>query len=160
MAPSNETPGADSRVVKVPRGVIKASECSGRCLLPVQPQTFNLAGLHSSTGGVVRQVERHGPPATVEHVVKGGGVTAEDDLALAGAEYYERVEDERPVIVLDFQKQTICAYHYEEYRVILSKESQVVLDEEYEKALAEDKVLVLAWDSATGRLVTTTFDLD
>jgi hypothetical protein len=56
-------------------------------LLPVQPQTFNLAGLHSSTGGVVRQVERHGPPATVEHVVKGGGVTAEDDLALAGAEY-------------------------------------------------------------------------
>jgi hypothetical protein len=75
-------------------------------------------------------------------------------------EFYERVEDERPVIVLDFQKQTICAYHYEEYRVILSKESQVVLDEEYEKALAEDKVLVLAWDSATGRLVTTTFDLD
>ena len=38
--------------------------------------------------------------------------------------------------------------------------SSVVLDEEYEKALAEDKVLVLAWDSATGRLVTTTFDLD
>ena len=35
-------------------------------------------------------------------------------------EFYERVEDERPVIVLDFQKQTICAYHYEEYRVILS----------------------------------------
>ena len=75
-------------------------------------------------------------------------------------EFYERVEDERPVIVLDFQKQTICAHHYEEYRVILSKESQVVLDEEYEKALAEDKVLVLAWDSATGRLVTTKFDHD
>jgi len=35
-------------------------------------------------------------------------------------EFYERVEDERPVIVLDFQKQTICAYPYEEYRVILS----------------------------------------
>ena len=75
-------------------------------------------------------------------------------------EFYERVDDERPVIVLDFQKQTICGYPYEEYRVILSKESQVVLDVEYEKALAEDKLLVLAWDSATGRLVTTTFDLD
>ena len=49
---------------------------------------------------------------------------------------------------------------YEEYRVMLSKESQVMLDDEYEKALAEDKLLVLAWDSATGRLVTTTFDLD
>ncbi len=75
-------------------------------------------------------------------------------------EFYERVEDERPVIVLDFQKQTICAYHYEEYKVRLSKESQVVLDVEYEKALAEDKLFVLAWDSATGRLVTTTLDLD
>ena len=75
-------------------------------------------------------------------------------------EFYERVEDERPVIVLDLQKQTIRAYHYEEYKVRLSKESQVVLDEEYEKAIAEDKMLVLAWDSATGRLVTTTFDLD
>ena len=74
--------------------------------------------------------------------------------------FYERVEDERPVILLDLQKQTICAYHYEEYKVRLSKESQVVLDVEYEKAMAEDKVLVLAWDSATGRLVTTTFDLD
>ena len=75
-------------------------------------------------------------------------------------EFYENVEYERPVIVLDFQKQTICVYHYEEYKVRLSKESQVVLDVEYEKALAEDKLLVLAWDSATGRLVTTTFDLD
>ena len=75
-------------------------------------------------------------------------------------EFYENVEYERPVIVLDFQCQQLQAYPYEEYRVILSKESQVVLDEEYEKALAEDKVLVLAWDSATGRLVTTMFDLD
>ena len=75
-------------------------------------------------------------------------------------EFYERVEDERPVILLDLQKQTICAYHYEEYKVRLSKESQVVLDVEYEKALAEDKLLVLAWDSATGRPVTTKFDHD
>jgi hypothetical protein len=75
-------------------------------------------------------------------------------------DFYERVEDERPVILLDFQKQTICAYPYEGYRVMLSKESQVMLDDEYEKALAEDILLVLAWDSATGRLVTTTFDLD
>ena len=75
-------------------------------------------------------------------------------------DFYENVEDERPVIVLDFQEQKICAYHYEEYKSRLSVESQAVFDKEYEKALAEDKVLVLAWDSATGRLVTTTFDHD
>jgi len=62
--------------------------------------------------------------------------------------------------VLDFQRQQLRAYPYEEYRVMLSKESQVVLDEEYEKAIAKDKVLVLAWYSATGRLVTTSFDHD
>ena len=75
-------------------------------------------------------------------------------------DFYEEVEDERPVIVLDFQKQTIGAYHYEEYKARLSVESQAVYDQEYEKAMAEDKVLVLVWDNATGRLVTTTFDYD
>ena len=73
---------------------------------------------------------------------------------------YEEVEDDRPVLVLDFQKQTIGAYHYEEYKTVLSVESQAVYDREYEKALAEDKILVLVWDRATGRLVITTFDRD
>ncbi len=75
-------------------------------------------------------------------------------------EFYENVEYDRPVIVLDFHQQQLRAYPYEEYRVILSKESQGVLDVEYEKALSEDKILVLAWDNATGRLVTTKFDHD
>ena len=73
---------------------------------------------------------------------------------------YEEVEDDRPVLVLDFQKQTIGAYHHEEYKTGLSVESQAVYDQEYEKALAEDKILVLVWDRATGRLVITTFDRD
>ena len=75
-------------------------------------------------------------------------------------DFYEEVEDDRPVIVLDFQKHTINAYHYEHYKSILSVESQAVYDQEYEKALAEDKVLVVVWDRVTGRLVITTFDRD
>jgi hypothetical protein len=75
-------------------------------------------------------------------------------------DFYEEVENDRPVIVLDFQKHTICAYHYEEHKATLSVESQAVYDQEYEKALAEDKVLVLVWDRVTGRLVITTFDRD
>ena len=75
-------------------------------------------------------------------------------------EFYEKVEYDQPVIVLDFQRQQIQAYHYEEYNVRLSKESQVVLDEEYKKAMDEDKILVLVWDEATQRLLTTTFDYD
>ena len=75
-------------------------------------------------------------------------------------EFYEKVEDDRPVIVLDFQRQQIQAYHYEDYKVRLSKESQVVLHEVYQRALDEDKILVLVWDDATQRLLTTSFDFD
>jgi hypothetical protein len=74
--------------------------------------------------------------------------------------FYERVEDEQPILVLDYLDQKICAYHYDEYKTRLSPESQATLDEEYEKAMAEDKVIVLVWDSATGRLVTTAFDYE
>ena len=73
---------------------------------------------------------------------------------------YEEIEDDRPVIVLDYQNQTINAYHYEEYQATLSTESQAVYDQEYKKAVAEDKVLVVVWDRVTGRLVITTFDRD
>ena len=72
---------------------------------------------------------------------------------------YEEVEDDRPVLVLDFQKQTIGGITMR-YKTRLSVESQAVYDQEYEKALAEDKILVLVWDRATGRLVITTFDRD
>src|SRR3954469_5930609 len=67
-------------------------------------------------------------------------------------DFYEEAEYKRPVIVLDFQRQQLQAYSYEEYKVTLSKESQEVLDEEYEKAIAEDKVFVVVWDDATKRL--------
>src|SRR3954447_24868462 len=75
-------------------------------------------------------------------------------------DFYEAVEHKRPVIVLDFQRQQLQAYSYEEYKARLSKESQEVLDEEYERAMAEDKVFVVVWDDATKRLVTITFDHD
>jgi hypothetical protein len=75
-------------------------------------------------------------------------------------DFYERVEFKWPVIVLDFQRQQLQAYLYEEYKVRLSIESQAVLNEEYEKAMVKDKILVIVWDDATQRLVTTTFDYD
>ena len=75
-------------------------------------------------------------------------------------DFYEDAESDRPVFVLDFQRQQLQGYHYDDYKVRLSKESQVVLDEQYKKAIDDDKILVLVWDSANGRLVTTKFDHD
>jgi hypothetical protein len=74
--------------------------------------------------------------------------------------FCERIGDNRSVVLLDYQCRKIYAYHYEEYKATLSEESQAVLDEEYEKAGANNKVVVLVWDEETRRLVTTTFDYE
>jgi hypothetical protein len=69
----------------------------------------------------------------------------------------ERTEDDRPLLLLDFQRRKLHAYPYDEYKSMMREDSQARLDREYVKAVAKNKVLVLVWDSATRRLVTTTF---
>jgi len=68
---------------------------------------------------------------------------------------YNRATDERPLVLLDFQRKKIHARPYEEYKAKLREDSQVLLNEEYVKAVAKNKMLVLVWDDATRRLVTT-----
>jgi hypothetical protein len=70
---------------------------------------------------------------------------------------YDQVADERPLILLDYQRGRLHARPYEEYKAMLREESQALLNEEYVKAVAKNKVLVLVWDNATRRLVTTKF---
>jgi hypothetical protein len=70
---------------------------------------------------------------------------------------YDQLAEKRPLIVLDFQHQKIHARPYEEYKAMLREDSQGLLNEEYVKAVAKNKVLVLVWDEKTGRLVTTKF---
>jgi hypothetical protein len=59
--------------------------------------------------------------------------------------------------LLDFQRKRIHARPYEEYKAMLREDSRVLLNEEHVKAVAKNKVLVLVWDDATRRLVTTKF---
>jgi hypothetical protein len=70
---------------------------------------------------------------------------------------YDQLAEQRPLIVLDFQRQKLHARPYEEYKAMLREDSQVRLNEEYVKAVAKNKVLVLVWDEQTGRLVTSKF---
>jgi len=71
--------------------------------------------------------------------------------------FREEAKDERPLIVLDFQRRKLHSYPYEKYKAKLRQHSRAILDREYDKALAKKKVLVLVWDKGTRRLVTTTF---
>jgi hypothetical protein len=73
---------------------------------------------------------------------------------------YNQVAEKRPLILLDFQSMKIHAHPYEEHKAMLRGDSQMLLNEEYVKAVAKNKVLVLVWDDATRRLVTTTFHRD
>jgi hypothetical protein len=70
---------------------------------------------------------------------------------------YEQADGERPLLLLDFQHLKIHSHPYEDYKRMLRDASRDVLDKEYVKAIAKNKVLILVWDSATRRLVTTTF---
>jgi hypothetical protein len=70
---------------------------------------------------------------------------------------FEQADDARPLLLLDYQRLKLHAHSYEDYWSKLRKESQAKLDAEYEKAVAKNKVLILVWDRATRRLVTTTF---
>jgi hypothetical protein len=73
------------------------------------------------------------------------------------AEYYDKVGHARPVILLDYQRMRIHAYPYEKCKSMLRKSSQGMMDQVYKRAVAKKRVLVLVWDNATRRLVTTTF---
>jgi hypothetical protein len=74
--------------------------------------------------------------------------------------FYDQVEHERPAILLDFQRIKIRAYPLEKYKSKIRKGSHAMLDEEYKRAIAKNKILVLVWDDATRRLVTTTLHHD
>jgi len=72
-------------------------------------------------------------------------------------EYYDRVKGERPILVLDVQRGKLHSYSYEDYKARLRSDSHDKLHVEYTKAIAKNKVMVIVWDDATRRLVTTTF---
>jgi hypothetical protein len=69
-------------------------------------------------------------------------------------------ENERPLIVLDLEHRKLRAYPYEDYKGRLRENAREALHEEYVKAVAKNKVLVLVWDKATRRLVANAFRRD
>jgi hypothetical protein len=72
--------------------------------------------------------------------------------------FYKRFEDKRPVMLLDLQSQKIYAYPYKEFKDDLSERSQAMLAADYEKAIAQNKVVVFVRDNETRRLVSMLFD--
>jgi hypothetical protein len=73
---------------------------------------------------------------------------------------YKRHEDHRPVMLLDLQQRKVYAYPYEGFKADLSQRSQAMLESQYERAIAQDKVVVFVRDNETQRLVSMLFDYE
>ena len=70
--------------------------------------------------------------------------------------FYKRFEDKRPVMLLELPSLRIYAYPYREFKKDLSKRSQAMLEDEYERAAAEGKIVVFVRDDETRRFVSMT----
>ena len=69
--------------------------------------------------------------------------------------FYDDLDEDNPIVLLDFQRLRLHSYPFEEYKATLRAESQLNLKKEYDRAVAKNKVLVVVWDSTTRRLATT-----
>ena len=93
------------------------------------------------------------------------GTRPNDDLVEAAESFlpqilmfYKRFEDKRPVMVLELPSQKIYAYPYKEFKDDLNERSQAMLKDQYERAVAEDKIVVFVRDNESRRFVSMTFD--
>jgi hypothetical protein len=66
---------------------------------------------------------------------------------------YKRFEDKKPIMLFDIQEQRIYAYPYVGFKADLSERSQTILEQQYEKALADEKIVVFVRDNDQKKLV-------
>jgi len=66
---------------------------------------------------------------------------------------YKRYEAKKPVMLLDIQEQKIYAYPYNDFKSDLTERSQVQLEEQYEAAILDNKMVVFVRDNEKKELV-------
>lgn len=71
---------------------------------------------------------------------------------------YKRSEDQRPIILFDIQEQRIYVHSYDEFKSGLSRPSQALLQQQYEKAVQENQIVVFIRDNDQKRLVSFSMD--
>jgi hypothetical protein len=66
---------------------------------------------------------------------------------------YERYQDKKPVMLFDMQANRIYVYPYLEFKNDLSERSQRLLQDQYERAMTGDKIVVFVRDNDARKLV-------
>ena len=92
---------------------------------------------------------------------------AEDELWDAVEEFHDMIlvaygefEEKKPIILLDIQEQRIYACPYKEFKADLSPKNQASLTEQYEKAVASNRIVVFVRDNDQRKLVSYTIEYD
>ncbi|MCD4767238.1 MAG: hypothetical protein K8R06_07295 [Methanosarcinales archaeon] len=73
---------------------------------------------------------------------------------------YKKIEDKKPIMLIDIQEQKLYAYPYLDYKSSLTERSQAMLEKEYEAALLNNKVVVFVQDNENKQLWSQNFDLE
>ena len=74
--------------------------------------------------------------------------------------WYRMFAAKKPVMLYDIQEQLIYAYPYREFKAELSQRSQAMLEDQYRRAVSDDKMVVFIRDNEQRRLVSYSFDLE
>src|SRR3954454_2746446 len=73
---------------------------------------------------------------------------------------YKAQEEQRPIVLFDIQEQRIYLYEYEGYKDEMNPRNQALLQDQYERAIATNEVVVFVRDNVERRLVSFSFDLE
>lgn len=63
-------------------------------------------------------------------------------------------------MLYDIQEQKIYAYPHHEFKTDLSERSQAILEEQYQRAIANDQLVVFIRDNKQRRLVSYSLDIE
>ena len=69
---------------------------------------------------------------------------------------YEVYREKKPVMLFDMQEQRIYVYPYLDFKHDLSERSQRLLQDQYEQAMTDDKIVVFVRDNDAKKLVSYT----
>ena len=66
---------------------------------------------------------------------------------------YELYREKKPVMLFDMQEHRIYVYPYREFKNDLNERSQRLLQDQYERAMTDDKIVVFVRDNDARKLV-------
>jgi len=73
---------------------------------------------------------------------------------------YRPFEERRPIVLFDIQEQRIYLYPYQVFREEMNSGNQASLQDQYERAITTNKIVVFVRDNVNRRLVSYSVDYE